>query len=85
MKDSIPAFSGLKEEIVSKALIVKIGSIEVSGSYFTLERFLSYPLTSMIFCQPVDAKKEISFDKILFSSHLLTLAVGDKNVDFAGR
>ena len=39
----------------------------------------------MIFCQPVDAKKEISFDKILFSSHLLTLAVGDKNVDVAGR
>ena len=35
MKDSIPAFSGLKEEIVSKAVIVKIGSIEVSGSYFT--------------------------------------------------
>ena len=85
MKDSIPAFSGLKEEIVSKALIVKIGSIEVSGSYFTLERFLPYPLTSMIFCQPVDAKKEISFAKILFSSHLLTLAVGDKNVDVAGR
>ena len=85
MKDSIPAFSGLKEEIVSKALIVKIGSIEASGSYFTLERFLPYPLTSMIFCQPVDAKKEISFAKILFSSHLLTLAVGDKNVDVAGR
>ena len=89
MKESIPAFSGLKEEIVSKPVIVKIGSIEVSGSYFTLERFLLYPLTSGIFFQPVNVKKkklqEITFDKILFSSHLLTLAVGDKNFDVAGR
>ena len=49
LKDSVPAFSGLKEEIVSKPVIVKIGSIEVSGSYFTLERFVPYPLTSIIF------------------------------------
>ncbi|CAH3197517.1 unnamed protein product [Porites evermanni] len=31
LEDSIPAFNGLKEEIVSKPVIVKIGSIEVSG------------------------------------------------------
>ena len=68
LKDSIPAFSGLKVEIVSKPVIVKIGSIEVSGSYFTLEHFLPYPLTSMTFSQPVSAKEknlEITYDKIL--------------------
>ena len=57
LKESIPAFSGLKEEIVSKPVIVKIGSIEVSGSCFTLERFLPHPLTSMIFSQPVNVKE----------------------------
>lgn len=57
LKESIPAFSGLKEEIVSKPVIVKIGSIEVSGSCFTLERFLRHPLTSMIFSQPVNVKE----------------------------
>ena len=58
LKDSVPAFSGLKEEIVSKPVIVKIGSIEVSGSYFTLERFLPYPLTSTIFSQAVKVKRK---------------------------
>lgn len=60
LKDSIQAFSGLKEEIVSKPVIVKIGSIEVSGSYFALERFLLYPLTSIIFYQPVNVKEKNS-------------------------
>ncbi|XP_015770017.1 PREDICTED: dynein heavy chain 6, axonemal-like [Acropora digitifera] len=54
LEDFLPAFAGLKEEIVSKPVIVKIGSVEVNGLFEKDKLVFSFMLCGEIMRQKGD-------------------------------